>query len=443
MSENIPEIRISDYTYELPDEKIALFPLSERDQSRLLVWENGEISETVFASVGNILPEQSLMVFNNTRVIHARLIFRRETGARIEIFCLEPHLPSDYQISFRQTEAVEWKCLVGNAKKWKEGPLVQEISVNGEPITLQAEMTEKYGNAFIVRFSWNKPVGFAEIIEAAGKIPIPPYLNRPAEASDDERYQTMYASIDGSVAAPTAGLHFTETVLENLKKKRISTAELTLHVGAGTFQPVKSEEIAGHEMHTETVVVTRSFLEQLLKHKGPVIAVGTTSVRSLESLYWLGARSGELKTDASLHVGQWEPYIPGTADEKNLIQADEKEAPESGFLTGSDQKRSQSVQKKKEPTPDEVLNNILCLMDSEGTDQLTFTTSIIIVPGYRFRMTDGMLTNFHQPQSTLLLLVGAFIGHDWHKVYEYALKNNFRFLSYGDSNLYLKFRIGE
>lgn len=441
MTENIPEIRISDYTYELPDEKIALYPLSERDQSRLLVWNNGEISETVFATIDSILPEHSLLIFNNTRVIHARLIFRRETGARIEIFCLEPHEPADYQLSFQQTGSVEWKCLVGNAKKWKQGPLQLEVPVNGETIALKAEMSEKSGNAFIIRFSWDRPVIFADIIEAAGKIPIPPYLNRPAEESDNERYQTLYARIDGSVAAPTAGLHFTEAVLRKLAKKHVTTAELTLHVGAGTFQPVKSEEISGHEMHTETVVITRSFLQQLLNHNGQIIAVGTTSVRSLESIYWLGADTERFHSGAPLHVGQWEPY-------QQQINTTERHNPQSQItlpgepLANQKQRISgeENSEEKGEATPAGALKNLLAIMDSAGVDQLAFTTSIIIVPGYRFRMIDGMLTNFHQPQSTLLLLVGALLGHDWHAVYDYALKNNFRFLSYGDSNLYLKAR---
>lgn len=397
------DIRIGDFTYELPDEKIALYPLSERDQSRLLVWRDGDISETVFSGIDRMLPEKSLLIFNNTRVIHARLIFRRETGARIEIFCLEPHVPSDYQLSFQQTGSAEWKCLVGNAKKWKQGQLAQEVLIAGKTVTFRAEMIEKQGNAFIIRFSWDKPVHFAEIIEAAGSIPIPPYLNRQADESDNDRYQTMYAKIDGSVAAPTAGLHFTDGVLGRLKAKNIRTAELTLHVGAGTFQPVKSEQVSEHEMHTETVVITRSFLEQLIRHPDDLIAVGTTSVRSLESLYWLGAAPARYVPGDPLHVSQWEPY-----------------------------------RQEQEMPAEEALQNILSMMQDHHLEQLAFTTSIIIVPGYWFRLINGMITNFHQPQSTLLLLVGAFLGHGWHEVYDYALRSGFRFLSYGDSNLYLK-----
>jgi S-adenosylmethionine:tRNA ribosyltransferase-isomerase len=403
MSQHIPEIHISDYTYELPEEKIAIYPLSVRDQSKLLIWQDGTISESVFTHIDQALPENSLLIFNNTRVIHARLYFRRETGARIEIFCLEPNLPADYQLSFQQTGMVEWKCLIGNAKKWKQGILSQKVIFENDTITLNAEMAGKSGNAFIIRFSWDKPVNFADIIEAAGNMPIPPYLNRPADETDNDRYQTMYAKIDGSVAAPTAGLHFTNEVLSRLQKKNITTSELTLHVGAGTFQPVKSEQVTDHEMHTETVVVNRLFIQHLLSHRNHIIAVGTTSVRSLESLYWLGVKINLIGPGEPLHVDQWEPYL--TIQDMQVFDA---------------------------------LNNVLNYMQANLIEQLAFTTSIIIVPVYCFRVINGMLTNFHQPQSTLLLLVGAFLGSDWKKVYDYALKNNFRFLSYGDSNLYLK-----
>lgn len=399
----IPHIPVAEFTYELPDEKIALFPLSERDQSRLLVWNKGEISESVFGDIAEIIPEKSMLVFNNTRVIHARLFFRRETGSRIEIFCLEPHKPSDYQLSFQKTDSVEWKCLVGNAKKWKSGILEKKVLVGDEVVNLKALMIERSGNAFIIRFSWDKPVRFSEIIEYAGNIPIPPYLNREAEATDNLRYQTMYAKVDGSVAAPTAGLHFTDRVMARLKKRNVIRNELTLHVGAGTFQPVKSDTIAGHEMHTETVVVTREFVQNLQSHNGKVIAVGTTSVRSLESIYWLGAKLPQMSDDSPLHVYQWEPY-----------------------------------HETSEVSAEKSLSNLLNKMDQMQVGQISFSTSIIIVPGYRFRLIDGMVTNFHQPQSTLLLLVGAFLGNDWRMVYEYALRNGFRFLSYGDSNLYLR-----
>lgn len=415
----IPDIRISDYTYELPEEKIAVYPLSEREQSRLLLWKGGHITETLFADAGRMVPENSLLVFNNTRVIHARLIFHTPAGARVEIFCLEPHHPADYQLSFQSTATVEWKCLVGNARKWKQGTLALTVPIGDLSVTLQAEMTERLGNAFCIHFSWDAQITFASLIEAAGNMPIPPYLNRPAETIDDDRYQTTYARIDGSVAAPTAGLHFTPRVMEKLRNNHISFAELTLHVGAGTFQPVKSERVADHDMHTETVYVTKAFLRTMLNHDGQVIAVGTTSVRSLESLYWLGAgweessakatngSSDENQENPSVedpwHVEQWQPYTHHT-----------------------------------DLSPVKALTNLLNWMENHHTDQLSFTTSIIIIPGYRFRMISGMFTNFHQPNSTLLLLVAAFLGHDWKKVYDYALHHNFRFLSYGDANLYLK-----
>lgn len=402
---SIPFISISDYTYELPDEKIAVYPLSERDRSKLLVWNDGRISESVFSGLDEVIPSGSLLVFNNTKVIHARLFFRRETGARIEIFCLEPVSPSDYQVSFQQKKSVEWKCLVGNAKKWKQGLLSMVLNINGETVTLHAEKAGHAGNAFIIRFSWDKELSFAEIIEFAGQVPIPPYLNRPAEVSDHTRYQTLYAKHDGSVAAPTAGLHFTGEVLAKLRHKHIATAEITLHVGAGTFQPVKSDTISGHDMHTETVIVTRAFLQKLVSHQNSVIAVGTTSVRSLESLFWLGVKINGRSVDEPLHTGQWDPYMSHTSAS----------------------------------TP-EALNNILQWMAMHQLESLSFTTSIIIVPGYIFRVIHGMITNFHQPQSTLLLLVGAFLGKAWREVYDYALKNGFRFLSYGDSNIYLKSR---
>ncbi len=400
----IPKIAMSDYFYELPDERIATFPLTERDQSKLLVWEKGNISESVFSGIDRFLPGGSLLVSNNTKVIHARIVFHRPTGARIEIFCLEPFHPADYQLSFQQQGSTEWRCLVGNAKKWKEGILEQRVSMPDERTLLfRAEMTEKDEQGFTIRFSWNSADTFATVLEAAGRIPIPPYLNRESEESDNLRYQTLYAKIDGSVAAPTAGLHFTPAVLQKLALKNIGFTELTLHVGAGTFQPVKTEEISGHTMHTETVIITKKLIRQLLRHRGELIAVGTTSVRSLESIYWLGIKASTLTPGQMPHVEQWEPYQPGPP-------ADTRQS----------------------------LLNILRFMEQHALEHLNFTTSIIIVPGYVFRLVNGMITNFHQPQSTLLLLVAAFLGPGWKETYEYALKNDFRFLSYGDSNLYLK-----
>ncbi len=402
---DIPSIHISDYTYPLPQERIASYPLPERDRSKLLVWESNKIYESRFYHIGDYLPERSLLVFNNTRVIHARLIFFRETGARIEIFCLEPFQPSDFQISFGSKERVVWKCLIGNARKWKQGFLEQTVSIRGRAIRLRAEAVSKMDDFSFVRFEWDSPVTFAEIIEEAGKVPIPPYLNRSAEEIDNDRYQTVYARISGSVAAPTAGLHFTESVLEKLKKGRITPTELTLHVGAGTFKPVKSDRIVDHSMHTESVFIHRNFLHQLLSRKGPVIAVGTTSVRSLESLCLLGAGIDNIPPGNPLHVSQWEPYG------------------KSGFIE-----------------PSLAIGKLLHRMDALKTDELSFTTSLMIVPGYRFQLTEGIITNFHQPKSTLLLLIGAFLGNDWKRVYQYALDHDFRFLSYGDSNLYLKHR---
>ncbi|MCL1821354.1 MAG: S-adenosylmethionine:tRNA ribosyltransferase-isomerase [Prolixibacteraceae bacterium] len=401
---NISAIRINDYDYDLPCEKIALYPLDKRDSSKLLVWRDGEMEESGFSEIGDFIPDNSLLVFNNTRVIHARLFFRRETGAHIEIFCLEPHEPADYQLSFQKSGSVVWKCLVGNAKKWKSGDLQLQTCINGETVICKAQMLERTNNAFLIRFSWGGEFTFADVVEAAGQIPIPPYLNRDANSSDNDRYQTVYAKINGSVAAPTAGLHFTEEIFEKLRKKKVAFSELTLHVGAGTFQPVKTENVADHQMHTETVVVSREFLGQL-KGQCKVIAVGTTSVRSIESLYWLGLKINNLSASETLHVGQWEAYEPQSEIEKNRSLA-----------------------------------NIERWLESNKLQQISFSTSIIVAPGYRFRIIDGMITNFHQPKSTLLLLVSAFIGNDWKKAYEYALKNDFRFLSYGDSNIYLKTR---
>jgi S-adenosylmethionine:tRNA ribosyltransferase-isomerase len=400
----IPEILIREYTYDLPGERIARYPLPVRDSSRLLVWKDGDISESVFAEIDRHLPEKTLLISNNTRVIHARLLFRRPSGAKIEIFCLEPHDPPDYPLSFQQHHAAEWRCLVGNARKWRTEILEMPLETGKKPLVLKAEKKQQDKLGFIIRFSWDSDDTFASVIEKAGQIPIPPYLERDAEESDDVRYQTVYARNDGSVAAPTAGLHFTEEVIGRLKEKNISFGELTLHVGAGTFQPVRSAAVSDHPMHTETVIISRGLIRQLAGHKGKITAVGTTSVRSLESLYWLGMTLLQNPDqEISLHVSQWAPY-------------QEAQTQEAG----------------------EVLHAIEKYMLRHSLDNLTFTTSIIIVPGYHFRIIDGMLTNFHQPQSTLLLLIAAFLGAGWKKVYDYALTNGFRFLSYGDSNLYMK-----
>lgn len=397
-------IKISDFTYDLPEAKIAKYPLAERDLSKLLVWENGKISETTFLNCIDFIPENARLVFNNTRVIHARMFFRKETGSLIEIFCLEPVQPHDYQLAFQEKKQVVWKCMVGNSKKWKSGVLSNEIDISGEKVILQAERISQVENTFHIKFSWDKPFTFAEIIEHTGVLPIPPYLNRETEVSDEETYQTVYAKIDGSVAAPTAGLHFTDSVLNKLQQRNISKNEITLHVGAGTFQPVKSEIIEGHTMHNEMVIVTKNVILDFIKNEDKIIAVGTTSVRSVESLYWLGLQLENNTFDPeNPEISQWEPY--------------ETEAKIST-------KRS--------------FQNIVEYLEKSGRDSIQFSTQIIILPGYDFKVIDGMFTNFHQPQSTLLLLISAFLGSDWKRVYEYALANNFRFLSYGDSNLYLR-----
>lgn len=403
---NPGQISISDFNYHLPDEKIAKYPLPQRDQSKLLVWKNKLIEDHAFTEIPDLLPENSLLIFNNTKVIRARLLFEKETGARIEIFCLDPYEPSDYQIAFQQTQSCSWKCMIGNLKKWKEGRLKKILDIEGHQIELVAEKIPSDKTENLISFSWNNPqFEFSKIIENAGILPIPPYLKRDTEESDIQRYQTVYSKIKGSVAAPTAGLHFTDDVFERIKEKGHHLQELTLHVGAGTFQPVKSETIDGHEMHSEQIYISQQLLENLIAHKGPKIAVGTTTIRTLESIYWLGKQIafGEITTNAHLNVSQWEPY-----QNANMISATDS------------------------------LKALLAYMKAMQTDHLTASTQIIILPGYQFKIIDGMITNFHQPKSTLLLLISAFLGDDWKTVYNHALQNNYRFLSYGDSNLYLK-----
>ena len=405
--EEVTGIFISDYAYKLPDDKIAKYPLAERDQSKLLVWKDGHIQDAQFHNLSEHLPAKSLLVFNNTKVIRARLHFLKETGAKIEIFCLDPVDPADYQIAFQTTKSCIWKCMIGNQKKWKGDRLRKIIRIDETEIVLCAEQTDRVNNKSLIRFSWNNPdFEFARIIENAGSLPIPPYLNRETEPVDLERYQTVYSKIKGSVAAPTAGLHFTEKVFSHLEQEGHQFAELTLHVGAGTFQPVKSETISGHEMHSEHFYIRRDFLNRILQHSGKRIAVGTTSVRTLESLYWLGIQTiNNPEIDISkLKVSQWEAY----------------------------QEAENNFQNKA------ALNALIGLMDKHQTDFFSASTQIIIAPGYRFKMTDGMITNFHQPQSTLLLLISAYLGDEWRTIYQHALANNYRFLSYGDSNLYMK-----
>ena len=392
----VKQINISDYNYELPDERIAKFPLEKRDSSKLLTYISGSVETNVFSSLPEILPANSCLVFNNTRVIQARLEFFKSTGSRIEIFCLEPQDPSSYELSLSSTQSCVWKCMVGNLKKWKGEVLKKEIG--SDNLVLEAERLETNGNTSFIKFSWNNGVSFAEVLDLLGELPIPPYLNRKTQESDKTTYQTVYSKVKGSVAAPTAGLHFTPEVISALHGKGIKTMELTLHVGAGTFQPVKAEEIGGHAMHAEKIEVSREFIENLIVNLGNIVAVGTTSVRTLESLYYLGVQlhSGDTK----LLVNQWEPY-----------------------------------ENKSQLSPNESLQAILNYMEQSGSNILYATTQIMIVPGYKFNIVNVLITNFHQPKSTLLLLLAAFIGEKWRELYKYALENDYRFLSYGDSSV--------
>lgn len=417
-------IHIKDYSYPLPDDRIAKFPLPRRDASKLLLYRQGDISEDIFSNIQEHLPQGALMIFNNTRVVRARLHFRKDRpselsaashdatsagtgqkqetpqGALIEIFILEPATPAEYQENFLCRGGCSWYCLVGNLKKWKTGTLHRRVAVGADTITLSATRCEAQGTGHRIEFSWDSNHTWAEILEATGELPIPPYLNRKTEESDLTTYQTVYSKVKGSVAAPTAGLHFTPRVLEALDAHGIDREEVTLHVGAGTFKPVKSEEIGDHDMHTEHIAVRRSTIEKLLAHNGAAIAVGTTSVRTLESLYYMGLLAMEGRED--LHVSQWMPY--------SLPQA--------------------------EPIPVcTALGALLSYMDALDTDVLHSSTQIIIAPGYHFHIVKAMVTNFHQPQSTLLLLVSAFVHGDWKRIYDYALAHDFRFLSYGDSSL--------
>jgi S-adenosylmethionine:tRNA ribosyltransferase-isomerase len=398
-------IHISDYNYHLPDERIAKFPISQRDRSKLLVYRHGEVGEDVFFNLPNYLPKDALMVFNNTKVIQARLHFRKETGALIEVFLLEPAEPADYEQMFQTTGHCAWYCLVGNLKKWKDGPLTRELTMDNGKWIIKATRGPIHGTSHHIDFEWTGGCSFAEIIDAMGELPIPPYLNRETQESDKTTYQTVYSKIKGSVAAPTAGLHFTPEVLSAIDAHGIDREELTLHVGAGTFRPVKSEEIEGHEMHTEFISVRRETIMKLIRHQGWAIAVGTTSVRTLESLYYMGLkvlRQPDL-AEHQLHVSQWEPYDDrGEQDGLGCVEA---------------------------------LQALADWMDAHHLDVLHSSTQIIIAPGYDYKIVKMLVTNFHQPQSTLLLLVSAFVNGDWHKIYDYALSHDFRFLSYGDSSL--------
>jgi S-adenosylmethionine:tRNA ribosyltransferase-isomerase len=402
----IADIEISDYDYDLPEELVAQYPVNERDSSKVLIYKDRKISSDIFSNIDNSLPADSLLVFNNTRVIRARLLFRKQSGASIEILCLEPLSPIDYELSFSSKGPVEWKCIVGNLKKWKREKIAATFNQLDNKYELTAEKIKPEGDAWRIRFCWNSPsMSFGEVIEATGHIPLPPYIKRADDTDDINRYQTVYSSVNGSVAAPTAGLHFTDTVFEKLVNKGIKKVEVTLHIGAGTFKPVKSENISGHEMHCEHFLVTVGIIESIRDNYGKIIPVGTTSVRTLESLYWLGVKlilNPSLGPD-DLSIGQWEPY-------------------ETEFHV--------SAEKSMEA--------LLEFMKEHNSSQLHGSTSLIIIPGYKFHMINGMITNFHQPKSTLLLLISAWLGTEWKRIYSFAVENDFRFLSYGDCSLFLR-----
>lgn len=397
----VPEIHIEDYNYPLPDERIAKYPLSQRDASKLLCYKDGDVTENKFSDISQILPSDHLMVFNDTKVVPARLHFQRPTGAHIEIFCLEPIQPEEYVSMFAVTESCRWKCIVGNIKRWKDDLLTLYNPSDDKAVVemgLKAKLVERQGETSIIEFSWDNGAPFSQVLEVCGNIPIPPYLNRETEDIDLERYQTLYARYRGSVAAPTAGLHFTEGVLEAIKAKNIDVQTVCLHVGAGTFLPVKSSLVSEHNMHREPFVVTLSFLQKLRNSLGKVIAVGTTSVRTLESLYYIGV--GCIENGCPADVDQWAPY-----------------ARDYDFSIA------------------EALDALIAYMEERQMQSIQIGTRIIIVPGYQFKVVNVLVTNFHQPQSTLLLLISAFVKGDWHKIYDFALANDFRFLSYGDSSV--------
>lgn len=399
------DINIADYYYELPENRIAQYPVSERDNSRLLLFDGQNISSDVFRNIDRYIPKDSLLVFNNTRVIRARLHFQKPSGANIEVFCLEPLSPAVYESSFSSKSPVEWKCIIGNLKKWKTGVLILRFIVNNEEYDLIAEKVSSDGEAWRIRFGWNNDdLSFGEVIQASGHTPLPPYINREDSNEDSERYQTIYSVVKGSVAAPTAGLHFTEYVLDRLMEKGIRKTDITLHVGAGTFQPVRARQISDHDMHCEHFFVTINTIYDLIENQGRIIAVGTTSVRTLESLYWLGVKiKSKSKNGLTWNtINQWEPY-------------------------DSEKDHNIPVKDSMASLADYMVKNKLTVLDA--------STSIMIIPGYKFRMINGIITNFHQPRSTLLLLISAWTGSSWLDIYNYALDNGFRFLSYGDSSL--------
>jgi len=393
------KIEIADFDYNLPDEKIAKYPLEQRHNSKLLIYKDNQISESIFYNINEALPKNALLIYNDTKVIQARLHFRKETGAKIEIFCLEPLSPTDYNLMFQSTSTCEWKCIVGNQKKWKEGVLTKELKIDKQKITLTAEKLSSGANPTI-RFSWDNDVEFGQILEEIGNIPIPPYLNRDSEDKDKQTYQTVYSKYDGSVAAPTAGLHFTKEVMRKLEDKNFIFDRVTLHVGAGTFKPVKSETIGEHEMHFEHFIVSKTLIQNLITNYGNIVAVGTTSVRTLESIYYIALKIANKRYADEFTVNQWEPYETS----KNID------------IT-------------------EALNIILDYLNNNKLNQLRAKTQIMIIPGYKFKIINAIITNFHQPKSTLLLLISAITGENWKNLYKYALENNFRFLSYGDSSI--------
>ena len=417
MTNNTP-ILIDEYNYPLPDERIAKYPLAQRDHSKLLIYRDGQVKEDKFFNIGKYIPQGSLLVYNNTRVIQARLVFHKSTGARIEIFCLTPIEPYDYQLSLSSTTGCEWRCMIGNAKKFNTDSVEMPIHLGTRTLRLRATKGEQQGNTYAVEFTWDAPdVSFSEILEAVGELPIPPYLNRKSEESDKRTYQTVYSRIEGSVAAPTAGLHFTGDVLNNLRSRGVHMTELTLHVGAGTFQPVKTADANEHTMHTEIIAVPKQAILDIMNNLGHIVAVGTTSMRTLESLYYIGLKLRDLFAhfpyeDCSmadypfedlrfdLHVDQFEPY-----------------------------------KQRYDISPQQALQEIIYYLNKTKQNTLHAETQIMIRPGYEFRIVDQLITNFHQPKSTLLLLVSAFVGGDWRTIYDYALSHDFRFLSYGDSSI--------
>ena len=403
-AEHPAALSISDYTYQLPDARIAQYPLSERDSSKLLIYKNGEVSQSEFKKLPSLLQPNDCLVFNDTRVIHARIHFQRQTGAHIEILCLEPIEPAEVSEAFTRTKSTVWKAMVGNAKRWKEGEvLTRTITSEAGTYQLNVEMSAKETDAFVVRFWWDKDLTFAEVLDDVGILPLPPYLNRDTEQEDEERYQTVYAQANGSVAAPTAGLHFTQSVFRDLEQKQVQSVFVTLHVGAGTFKPVKSDTMQDHEMHKERILVSANAIEKMraAAENNRILAVGTTSLRTIESIYWFGVKLLAQDDVKEFFVGQWEPYE--LADKTVEVSA--------------------------------ALDAVLEWMRKNNQVYLTGYTQILIAPGYEIRMADALITNFHQPQSTLLLLVAALIGPDWRRVYDYALQHDFRFLSFGDSSI--------